>query len=165
MQAIAQSVAELAVEMGGAISGEHGDGLSRTQFNELQYGPELMQAFRQVKRAFDPIGLLNPGKILDVGVLAASETTGSTLRYGPDYRAAQVDAVFAFRREGSFSRAVELCNGAGVCLKAEGVMCPSYQATRDEAASTRVAPMCCARRWRGRSADRGLDLQRSTSSP
>ena len=133
MLAIADAVAGLAVELGGSVSGEHGDGRSRTRFNDLQFGPELMRAFRDVKHAFDPTDLLNPGKVLPAGTPEARDA----LRYGAEYQTLPVDTVMAFRREGGFAAAVELCNGAGVCLKSQGVMCPSYQATRDEAASTR----------------------------
>ena len=156
MDGIAQAVAELAVEMGGAVSGEHGDGMSRTRFNELQFGPELVTAFREIKAAFDPAARLNPGKIVAEAASPSPPDSLSTLRYGPAYQTADVDTVMAFRREGSFAQAVELCNGAGACLKAQGVMCPSYQATRDESASTRGRANILRAALAGRSLHHGL---------
>jgi len=132
MEAIAQAVAEIVAEMRGSFSGEHGDGLSRSQHNPRLFGERVMQAFRELKDAFDPSGLLNPGKVIP---RPTGETSG--LRYGADYRAKQIPTYFSYRREGAFSTAVEGCNGAGVCLKDGPVMCPSYQATREEMHSTR----------------------------
>jgi len=145
--------------MGGAVSGEHGDGLSRTRFNELQFGPELVAAFREIKAAFDPSGLLNPGKIVAESTSSPAAEAAHALRYGPAYHAAEVDTVMTFRREGSFTRAVELCNGAGACLKTQGVMCPSYQATRDESASTRGRANLLRAALAGRSLHGGLTSQ------
>ena len=78
-EAIAEEVAELVLKYGGALSGEHGDGLVRSPFQEKMYGPVLYQAFRELKRTFDPHNLLNPGKIVDAPPLATN------LRYGPGY--------------------------------------------------------------------------------
>jgi len=114
------------------MSAEHGDGLLRSCWNERFFGQKLYQAFRQVKGAFDPENLMNPGKIVDAPFLTEN------LRYGPDYRAVPVKTHLSFHREGGFDRAVELCNGAGVCRKRlEGTMCPSYMVTGDEMHSTR----------------------------
>jgi FAD/FMN-containing dehydrogenase/Fe-S oxidoreductase len=135
MNRIAHAVADLALEMNGSLSGEHGDGLSRTRFNRQLFGERLYGAFGELKRAFDPSGLMNPGKIVEIETHA--NEWDSSLRYGPGYQSRSFPSVLSFRREGDFGRAVETCNGAGVCLKAEGVMCPSYQATRHEGASTR----------------------------
>jgi FAD/FMN-containing dehydrogenase/Fe-S oxidoreductase len=132
MEEIADAVAEIVAEMRGSFSGEHGDGLSRTRHNPRLFGQRVMQGFRELKYAFDPAGLLNPGKVVPQDVGGA---TG--LRYGERYRATQIPTYFSYREEGSFSTAVEGCNGAGVCLKDTPVMCPSYQATRDEVHSTR----------------------------
>ncbi|MEW6566998.1 MAG: FAD-linked oxidase C-terminal domain-containing protein [Chloroflexota bacterium] len=136
MRAITEGVLEIVLEMGGVLSGEHGDGLAHTEFNPHLFGPELTAAFRELKRAFDPAGVLNPGKVV---VMEGEEppSVDSSLRYGPDYRAPLVNTVYAFRREGGLARAIEDCNGAGVCLQSGGVMCPSYQATRDEMHTTR----------------------------
>ncbi|MEK7853394.1 MAG: FAD-linked oxidase C-terminal domain-containing protein, partial [candidate division NC10 bacterium] len=132
MRSIAEQVCDLVLEFGGAMSAEHGDGLARSCWNEKMFGPTLYQAFQEVKAAFDPHGIMNPGKIVNAPPMTEN------LRYGPRYRARQVKTYFSFAREGGFDRAVELCNGAGVCKKKlEGTMCPSYMVTREEEHSTR----------------------------
>ncbi len=131
-QAIADEVAELVLKYGGALSGEHGDGLVRSPFQEKMYGPALYQAFREIKRTFDPHNLLNPGKIVDAPPLV------SNLRFGPAYKTPDVPTTFDFSADGGMARAVELCAGVGECRKKRGgTMCPSYQATCDEQHSTR----------------------------
>ncbi|HKZ55369.1 MAG TPA: FAD-linked oxidase C-terminal domain-containing protein [Anaerolineales bacterium] len=135
MRSIADAVFELVLELDGAVSGEHGDGLSHTEFNDRLFGPELTAAFRTLKLAFDPFWLLNPGKILPSPGQAPRLDT--ELRYGPDYKAPSPSTWFAYRSEGDFARAVESCTGVGVCRKEEGLMCPSFQATREEMHSTR----------------------------
>jgi FAD/FMN-containing dehydrogenase/Fe-S oxidoreductase len=131
-QGIAAAVAELVLKYGGALSGEHGDGLVRSPFQKKMYGLALYAAFREIKRTFDPLGLLNPGKIVDAPPLA------SNLRYGPAYVTPDVPTTFDFSGDGGLARAAELCAGVGECRKKrEGTMCPSYQATRDEQHSTR----------------------------
>src|SRR5262249_287471 len=125
-------ITALVLEFGGALSGEHGDGRARSPFNETLYGPRLYDAFRQVKRAFDPKGLLNPGNIVDPPPLTEH------LRFGPAYRTWAPETLPDFSRQGGFAAAVEMCNGIGVCRKKlEGTMCPSYMATLDEEHSTR----------------------------
>ncbi|HEU5395050.1 MAG TPA: anaerobic glycerol-3-phosphate dehydrogenase subunit C, partial [Candidatus Methylomirabilis sp.] len=132
MRSIAEQVSDLVLEFGGAMSAEHGDGLARSCWNEKMFGPTLYKAFQEVKGAFDPHGMMNPGKIVNAPPMTEN------LRYGPRYRARQVRTHFSFGREGGFDRAVELCNGAGVCKKKlEGTMCPSYMVTREEEHSTR----------------------------
>jgi hypothetical protein len=131
-EAIANDIADLVLEFGGALSGEHGDGLVRGPFTEKMFGPTLYQAFRTIKRAFDPDGLFNPGKIVDTPPLTAN------LRYGPAYRTAEPPTYFDFSEHGGFGRAVEMCSGVGACRKKlDGTMCPSYMATVDEKDSTR----------------------------
>ncbi len=131
-EAIAEEVAGLVRKYGGALSGEHGDGLVRSPFQETMYGPVLYQAFRELKRTFDPLNLLNPGKIVDAPPLSAN------LRFGPAYVTPDVPTTFDFSADGGIARAAELCAGVGACRKRrDGVMCPSYQATRDEQHSTR----------------------------
>lgn len=131
-EAIADEIAELVLKYGGALSGEHGDGLVRSPFQEKMYGPTLYQAFRAIKRTFDPRNLLNPGKIVDAPPLV------SNLRFGPAYRTPEVPTTFDFSADGGMARAVELCAGVGECRKKRGgTMCPSYQATCDEQHSTR----------------------------
>ncbi len=132
MREIAGEIADLVQEFGGALSGEHGDGLSRGAFMEQMFGSELYQAFRGIKAAFDPEGLMNPGKI--VGAPPMTES----LRYGPAYRAVVPATIQDFTRDGGFANAVELCSGVGACRKQRsGTMCPSYMVTLEEAHSTR----------------------------
>ena len=131
-EAIATEIADLVLEFGGALSGEHGDGLVRGPFMARMFGPVLYDAFRTVKRTFDPEGLFNPGKIVDAPPLTAN------LRYGPAYRTPDPPAAFDHGEHGGLGRAVEMCSGVGACRKTlAGTMCPSYMATRDEAHSTR----------------------------
>ncbi len=132
MQRIAEEITALVLEFEGALSGEHGDGRARSPFNETLYGPRLYDAFRQVKRAFDPKGLLNPGNIVDAPPMTES------LRFGAGYRTWEPPTLLDFSAQGGFAAAVEMCNGIGVCRKKlEGTMCPSYMATLDEEHSTR----------------------------
>ncbi len=129
---IAADVAELVLSYGGALSGEHGDGLVRSSFQEKMFGPELYQAFREIKRTFDPNGIFNPGKVVDAPPLV------SNLRYGPAYVTPEVPTTFDFSADGGIVQAAELCAGVGECRKKrEGAMCPSYQATLEEQHSTR----------------------------
>ncbi len=131
-EAIANEIADLVLEFGGALSGEHGDGLVRGPFMERMFGSELYGAFRTIKRTFDPEGIFNPGKIVDTPPLATN------LRYGPTYVTPDPDAAFDHTEYGGLGRAVEMCSGVGACRKTlSGTMCPSYMATRDEAHSTR----------------------------
>ena len=132
MRSIAEAVRELVLSYGGAMSGEHGDGLARSCWNERVFGPTLYNAFREIKRAFDPQGLMNPGKITDAPLMTEN------LRFGSAYRAQEPRTHFDFSADGGFHRAVEMCNGVGACRKKlQGTMCPSYMATLDEAHSTR----------------------------
>ncbi len=131
-EAIAADIADLVLEFGGALSGEHGDGLVRGPFTEKMFGPALYDAFRTIKRTFDPSGLFNPGKITDSPPLAAN------LRYGAAYATADPPTHFDFTDHGGFARAVEMCSGLGACRKTlDGTMCPSYMVTKDEKDSTR----------------------------
>jgi FAD/FMN-containing dehydrogenase/Fe-S oxidoreductase len=131
-EAIAAEVADLVLKYGGALSGEHGDGLVRSPFQEKMYGPVLYNAFREIKRTFDPLNILNPGKIVDAPSLT------DNLRYGPGYVTPAVPTTFDFSADGGIVQAAELCAGVGACRKKrDGVMCPSYQATREEQHSTR----------------------------
>ena len=123
---------ELLKGYGGALSSEHGDGRARSAFNERFFGPDLYGLYRAVKRTFDPKGLLNPGNIVDGGPMTEH------LRYGPDYTATVPPLHLDFSAEMGFDRAVEMCNGAGICRKkTTGTMCPSFMATREEEHSTR----------------------------
>jgi FAD/FMN-containing dehydrogenase/Fe-S oxidoreductase len=132
MHRIAEEVASLVLEFGGAMSGEHGDGLVRSQWNRKMFGPAVYEAFCRIKQIFDPKGLLNPGK-----VVAAAPMT-ENLRYGPGYAPPEPPTLFDYSRQEGFARAIELCNGAAACRKLYGgTMCPSFRATRDEKDSTR----------------------------
>jgi FAD/FMN-containing dehydrogenase/Fe-S oxidoreductase len=131
---IARDVADLVQKFGGAISGEHGDGRLRAPLLERFYGSELMDFHREVKRAFDPRGLLNPGNIVDPPPM------DEDFRFEPGKATPEVDTVFDWSSDQGLIRAVEKCNGAGACRKraeAGGTMCPSYMATLDERDSTR----------------------------
>jgi FAD/FMN-containing dehydrogenase/Fe-S oxidoreductase len=129
---LAQAVANLVLEFGGALSGEHGDGLVRGPFMRQMFGDTLYEAFREIKRTFDPQGIFNPGKIVD------SPPLTSNLRFGAGYRTPNVSTWFDYSEFGGFGGAVEMCSGIGACRKKlSGTMCPSYMATRDEKDSTR----------------------------
>ena len=131
-EAIANDIADLVLEYGGALSGEHGDGIVRGPFTQKMFGPVLYEAFRSVKRTFDPDGVFNPGKIIDSPPLA------SQLRYGASYRTPDPPTRFDYAEHGGLGRAVEMCSGVGACRKKlDGAMCPSYRATLEEKHSTR----------------------------
>lgn len=153
-EGIANEVADLVLEFGGALSGEHGDGLVRGAFNEKMFGSTLYQAFRTVKRTFDPNGLFNPGRIVDTPSIT------SHLRFGPGYQTPDPPTHFDYAAVGGFGRAVEQCSGVGACRKTrEGTMCPSYMATRDEAHSTRGRANVLRLALNGRMKDAGLDAE------
>ena len=131
-ETIAQEVADLVLEFGGALSGEHGDGLVRSPFMRQMFGDELYEAFREVKRTFDPLGIFNPGKIIDAPPLT------DNLRFGTSYKAASPSTWFDYSEYGGLAGAIEMCSGVGACRKKlSGTMCPSYMATREESDSTR----------------------------
>ena len=132
MVSIANAISDLVLEFNGAMSGEHGDGLARSHFNQKLFGAALYEAFRQVKRAFDPKNLMNPGKIVDSPAMTES------LKISPQYKTWQPDTTLDFSEQGGFARAVEMCSGMGECRKKlDGTMCPSYMGTLDEEHSTR----------------------------
>ena len=149
--AIASDVVDLVLAHGGALSGEHGDGLVRSPFMERMFGPVLYDAFRRIKRTFDPHGILNPGKIVDAPPLTHN------LRYGPSYRTTPVETFFDYGAHGGLAGAVEMCSGLGACRKTrDGTMCPSFMATRDEAHSTRGRANALRLAMAGRLGDAGL---------
>jgi FAD/FMN-containing dehydrogenase/Fe-S oxidoreductase len=132
MVSIANEISNLVLEFNGAMSGEHGDGLARSHFNAKLFGPALYDAFRQIKRAFDPKNLMNPGKIVDSPAMTES------LKISPEYKTWQPQTTLDFSEQGGFVRAVEMCSGMGECRKKlDGTMCPSYMGTLDEEHSTR----------------------------
>ena len=136
MRSIADDVTDIVAEHHGSFSGEHGDGLARTEFNPKMYGEELWGAFQELKTAFDPDWLLNPGKV----VYRDDDPTDmrEDLRYGADYATIEPQTRLDFSEEGGFAELVELCNGCGTCRQQDDdVMCPTYRATDDEMATTR----------------------------
>ena len=150
-ESIANAVADLVLEFGGALSGEHGDGLVRGPFTEKMFGPILYEAFRSVKHAFDPAGIFNPGKIVDAPPLT------SNLRFGAGYETPDPPTFFDYGEYGGLGRAVEMCSGLGVCRKTlDGTMCPSYMATREEKHSTRGRANTLRLAMAGRLSEAGL---------
>src|SRR2546427_2790147 len=132
VRAIADEIADLVVKFRGTLSSEHGDGRARSPFLERMYGPKIMQAFRELKRAFDPDNRMNPGNIVAPAGLT------DHLRYGTQYTTWEPTTLLDFSEQGGFAASVEMCNGVGACRKTlEGTMCPSYMATKDEEHSTR----------------------------
>ncbi len=131
LRSIAEQTMELTLGLGGSISSEHGDGIARGEFLARLYGPRVSQAMRFLKQAADPHGLLNPGKMFDAPPL------DTHLRYRPGEASQIWTPTLDFQPQGGLQLAIEQCNGQGVCRKMSGVMCPSFQATREEANSTR----------------------------
>ncbi len=138
MRAIAEDAFAMVREYKGSHSGEHGDGIVRSEFHEAMFGAELVHAFEEVKDRFDPRGLYNPGKI----VRAPKFDDRGNFRYSPDYRAEAITSALDWSAYsgagGGFQGAVEMCNNNGACRALSGgVMCPSYRVTRDERDVTR----------------------------
>jgi Fe-S oxidoreductase/FAD/FMN-containing dehydrogenase len=128
-----EEAADLVVSYGGSLSGEHGDGQSRAELLPKMFGPELMEAFRKFKTAWDPDWKMNPGKLIEPNKL------DDNLRLGENYTAWQPQTHFQFPQDhGSLSHATLRCVGVGKCRREEGgVMCPSWRATHEEEHSTR----------------------------
>jgi FAD/FMN-containing dehydrogenase/Fe-S oxidoreductase len=138
MRAIAEEAFAMVREYKGSHSGEHGDGIVRSEFHEKMFGGELVHAFEEVKDRFDPQNLFNPGKI----VRAPKFDDRTLLRYGPNYHAEAMTTALDWSAYtgagGGFQGAVEMCNNNGACRAlAGGVMCPSYRVTREERDVTR----------------------------
>ena len=131
MLSIGEEISDLVKEFGGSMSGEHGDGIVRGVWTEKMFGPEIYQAFRDLKNTFDPQGIMNPGKIIDCPPMREN------LRYGSEYQAESLPAHLDFSLDTNYAGAVEMCNGMGACRKLTGTMCPSFMATREEEHSTR----------------------------
>ena len=131
MAAIAEEISDLVLEFGGSLTGEHGDGIVRGVFTEKMFGSELYEAFRELKTAFDPDSIMNPGKIIDTPGIREN------LRLGPTTKNADVKTYLDFSAEGSFAQHIEMCNSQGACRKLDGGMCPSFMVTREEEHSTR----------------------------
>ena len=143
MRRIAEEVTDLVLEFGGSLSGEHGDGLARSEWNKKMFGPVVYEAFCQVKQAFDPRNLLNPGRVVHAPPMTEN------LRYPPGYAPAEPETLFDYSKQEGFVRSVEMCNGNGACRKLQGgTMCPSFRATlRREGQHARAGQCACAWPW------------------
>jgi len=134
MRAIAEEAFAMVREYKGSHSGEHGDGIVRSEFHEPMFGRRMVESFEEVKAAFDPAGLFNPGKI----VRSPRMDDRGLFRYKPDYRPRPPETELDWSAWGGFAGAVEMCNNNGACRKFDaGAMCPSYRVTRDEQHVTR----------------------------
>lgn len=138
MRAIAEETLEMVLEYKGSHSGEHGDGIVRSEFHEKMFGTRMVENFREVKDIFDPSRLLNPGKIVDPPRM----DDRTLFRYDPQYKVDDMETVFDWSNwlgaGGGFQGAVEMCNNNGACRKMlEGSMCPSFRVTLNEKDSTR----------------------------
>lgn len=138
MRAIVEEALEMVREYKGSHSGEHGDGLVRSEFHEAMFGARLANSFLEIKRCFDPDDLLNPGKIVN----PTKMDDRSLFRYGPDYHVEEMETVFDWSKwpgaGRGFQGAVEMCNNNGACRKMlDGAMCPSFRVTNNERDSTR----------------------------
>lgn len=132
---VALETARLVKKYRGSLSGEHGDGRLRGEFIPLMLGDHVYGLLKEVKKAFDPAGVFNTGKITDTPVMNTS------LRFDPGQQTPEIETIFDFSDTMGILRAAEQCNGSGDCRKTEqfaGTMCPSYQATRDEKDTTRA---------------------------
>ncbi|MFZ4749614.1 MAG: FAD-binding and (Fe-S)-binding domain-containing protein [Phycisphaerales bacterium] len=139
MVRIARDIAQLVARYGGALSGEHGDGRVRSPLLGEYFGEVICGALREVKRAFDPRGVLNPGNIVVTGPAERIIANLRVAPHGEDAHPPIVETFFSYGREEGFDHAVESCNGAGLCRRTAGgtSMCPSYRALRDERHATR----------------------------
>jgi FAD/FMN-containing dehydrogenase/Fe-S oxidoreductase len=131
LRSIAEQTFALTLRLGGSMSSEHGDGIVSGEWIEKTYGADVTEAMRMLKRAADPHNLLNPNKMFDAPPM------DTHLRYGNDFQVKPWEPALDFSRNGGLATAIEQCNGQGVCRKVDGVMCPSFQATREEMYSTR----------------------------
>ncbi|HEX5319123.1 MAG TPA: FAD-linked oxidase C-terminal domain-containing protein [Stellaceae bacterium] len=134
MRAIAEEAFAMVREYKGSHSGEHGDGLVRSEHHEAMFGSRIVRAFEEVKDNFDPDGLFNPGKI----VRPSKMDDRSLFRFKPGYTQIPIETALDWSDWGGFASAAEMCNNNGACRKSDpGVMCPSYRATGDEIHLTR----------------------------
>ena len=138
MRNIANEASELVKKFQGSFSGEHGDGIVRSEFNEVMFGKKMIDIFRTIKTSFDPDNIFNPGKIID----APKMDSRNLFRYAPGYASENISTILNWAdwpgKAGGFQGAIEMCNNNGSCRKLDGgVMCPSFRVTRDEKDSTR----------------------------
>ncbi|MDA0688030.1 MAG: FAD-binding protein [Proteobacteria bacterium] len=134
MRAIVEETLEMVREYKGSHSGEHGDGISRSEFHEPMFGSRMLQNFEEVKNLFDPGNTFNPGKIVN----AHKMDDRNIMRFAPGYAPIALDTQLDWEDWGGLDRAAEMCNNNGACRKAHvGTMCPSYRASGEEQHSTR----------------------------
>ena len=134
MRAIAEEAMAMVREYKGSHSGEHGDGISRSEFHEPMFGQRMVRNFEEVKQVFDPKGLFNPGKIVNPHRMDDREI----MRFRPGYAPVRIADALDWSDWGGFDRAIEMCNNNGACRKANvGIMCPSYRVTKEEQHLTR----------------------------
>lgn len=134
MRAIVEETLEMVREYKGSHSGEHGDGISRSEFHESMFGSRMLKNFEEVKSLFDPANLFNPGKIVNAHKMDDREI----MRFAPGYGPIALDTQLDWNDWGGLDRATEMCNNNGACRKAHvGTMCPSYRASGEEQHSTR----------------------------
>ena len=134
MRAIVEDCLEMVREYKGSHSGEHGDGISRSEFHESMFGKRMVENFEEVKRAFDPGNLFNPGKIVNPHKM----DDRNIMRFAPGYEPIKLETRLDWSEWGGLHRAIEMCNNNGACRKAHGgTMCPSYRVTRNETHLTR----------------------------
>jgi FAD/FMN-containing dehydrogenase/Fe-S oxidoreductase len=147
MHSITEDVTDLVLKHHGSFSGEHGDGMARTEFNPKMYGEDLWNAFKELKTTFDPDWDFHPGNVVyrdgpeDIGPegdRGVGADMRENLRYGSSYQSIEPQTKLDFSDEGGFSHLVELCNGCGTCRQTdENTMCPTFRATREEVQTTR----------------------------
>jgi FAD/FMN-containing dehydrogenase/Fe-S oxidoreductase len=163
LRTIAHEACAMTLAAKGSYSGEHGDGMARSGFLEDAYGPRIVEAFAEIKHAFDPDGIMNPGKIVDPYPMTEN------LRYGPGYTSnPPPETVFDYTYWGSMTGLVEMCNGLAQCRKTRvETMCPSYIATLDELHTTRaranalrmaMSGELAGESWTGESVKQAMDL-------
>jgi len=157
MRGIAEAAFKMVREYKGSHSGEHGDGIVRSEFHEAMFGPAIQRSFEEVKSLFDPGNLLNPGKI----TAAPKMDDRELMRYPPGYSFADLQTSHDWSEwsgaAGGFQGAVEMCNNNGACRKLEGgAMCPSYRVTRDERDVTRGRANTLRLALSGKLGDRAL---------
>ncbi len=129
MRSISEEAFEMVKDYKGSHSGEHGDGIVRSEFHEMMFGKKITNAFEEIKDTFDSKNLLNPGKI----VHPFKSNDRSLMRYKSGYQTENIDTHYDWSNWGQFSDAVEMCNNNGACRKLDsGVMCPSYRVTKEE---------------------------------
>ena len=129
MRSISEETFEMVKDYKGSHSGEHGDGIVRSEFHEMMFGKEITNAFEEIKDTFDSKNLLNPGKI----VRPLKSNDRSLMRYKSGYQTQNINTHYDWSNWGQFSDAVEMCNNNGACRKLDsGVMCPSYRVTKEE---------------------------------